>query len=179
MQQQTGDRTCLDCGFENPEQVEFCEACGADLLGSHATASQSQFDAHLMTDLVDALSPRQPVTVPREGTSAAAAIDLMREHNIGAVLVTHDGRLAGIFTENDVLHKLSSPDRVPRDVGIAEVMTSDPVVLRHDDTVAVALHKMVMGRFRHIPLVDAEGRVDGIFSGRDILKHLLKLLPSA
>ena len=43
---------------------------------------------------------------------------------------------------------------------VREFMTPDPVVLRPDDTLAVAIHKMAVGGFRHIPVVDAAGRPD-------------------
>jgi CBS domain-containing protein len=58
---------------------------------------------------------------------------------------------------------------------LAEVMTRDPVVLRHDDTVAVAINKMAVGGFRHIPIVE-DGRPTGIVSARDIFHHLAETL---
>ena len=54
-------------------------------------------------------------------------------------------------------------------------MTSDPVVLRPDDSVAIAIHKMAVGGFRHIPLV-ADGHPTGIVSARDLLRHILAAL---
>jgi CBS domain-containing protein len=54
-------------------------------------------------------------------------------------------------------------------------MTADPVVLRPDDSVAVAIHKMAVGGFRHIPLV-TEGRAAGIVSARDLFKYILDAL---
>ena len=167
---------CPDCGFDNIEGAEYCEDCGADQVGSSLHFSLTQFDLHLMTDLVDVLEPRAPVTVPRS-TSCAEAIALLQEKNVGCLLISADGRqIEGVFTEDDVLRRLSRDRRAPREVRVEEVMTADPVVLRHDDTVAVAVNKMVLGRFRHMPVVVAAGNLDGIFSGRDILKHLLKLL---
>ena len=54
-------------------------------------------------------------------------------------------------------------------------MTPDPVVLRGDDTIAVAIHKMAMGGFRHIPLVSG-GQATGIVSARDLSHHLVTLI---
>jgi len=54
-------------------------------------------------------------------------------------------------------------------------MTTDPVVLRHDDSLAVAIHKMAVGGFRHIPLIE-DGRPTGIVSARDIFGYILRLL---
>jgi CBS domain-containing protein len=58
---------------------------------------------------------------------------------------------------------------------MSQVMTRDPVVLRFDDSVAVAIHKMAVGGFRHIPLVDG-GRATGIVSARDLFRYLLEAL---
>ena len=53
-------------------------------------------------------------------------------------------------------------------------MTPDPVVLRHDDPIAVAIHKMAVGGFRHIPIVE-DGRPTGVVTARDVFRHLAAL----
>jgi CBS domain-containing protein len=50
-------------------------------------------------------------------------------------------------------------------------MTPDPVVLRHDDPIALAIHKMAVGGFRHIPIVE-DGRPTGVVTARDVFHHL-------
>jgi CBS domain-containing protein len=50
-------------------------------------------------------------------------------------------------------------------------MTRDPVVLRRSDAVAVAIHKMAVGGFRHVPIVDG-GAPIGVVSARDVFRHL-------
>ncbi len=55
-------------------------------------------------------------------------------------------------------------------------MTPDPVVLRPDDTLAVAIHKMAVGGFRHIPVVDAAGRPTAVVSAVDVFRHLATAL---
>ena len=167
---------CSSCGNKNPAAAELCEACGADLIAGEVLVPLTTFDRSLMTDLVDALVPHSPVMLPLRNRTVVDAIALMQQHNTGCVLVGEDQRIEGVFTESDVFYKLASLGRPPADVAIDEVMTHDPVVLRHDDTVAVALHKMVIGHFRHIPLLDADGRADGIISARDILRYLVGLL---
>jgi CBS domain-containing protein len=57
---------------------------------------------------------------------------------------------------------------------VADLMTADPVVLRPDDSVAVAIHKMAVGGFRHIPLVE-DGHATGIVSARDVFRHILNV----
>ena len=97
----------------------------------------------------------------------------MQEHRVGCVVVEDGGRLVGILTERDALLKLAG--RPLEGIAVRDVMTPDPVVLRVDDTIAVAIHKMAVGGFRHIPLV-RDGRVTAIVSARDLSHHLVELL---
>ena len=55
---------------------------------------------------------------------------------------------------------------------MADLMTADPVVLRPDDSIAVAINKMAVGGFRHIPLV-VDGQATGIVCARDVFNHIL------
>ena len=54
-------------------------------------------------------------------------------------------------------------------------MTPDPVVLRPEDTLAMAIHKMAVGEFRHIPIVD-DGRPIGVVAAADVFRHLVSSL---
>jgi CBS domain-containing protein len=54
-------------------------------------------------------------------------------------------------------------------------MTTDPVVLRAEDSLAVAIQKMAIGGFRHIPLVD-DGRPIGIVTSTDVFRHVLRVV---
>ena len=166
---------CADCGFANAVEIAECEACGASLYRSPVAAPVRRDDDQLLSDLADVLPPRSPLLV-EAGTSVADAIALMRETGSGYVLVVAGGRIGGIFTERDLLGRVVAAGHAPRTVAIEQVMTRDPVVLRHDDSVAVAIHKMVLGSFRHIPLVDADGRIERVVSAHEILVHLNRLL---
>ena len=89
------------------------------------------------------------------------------------VLVVDAGRLVGIFTDRDAVLKVAGRPVSSRP--IADYMTRDPVVLRHDDTIAVAINKMAVGGFRHIPLVDA-GRPTGIVTARDVFHRIAEIV---
>ncbi|ABS24994.1 cyclic nucleotide-binding/CBS domain-containing protein [Anaeromyxobacter sp. Fw109-5] len=118
----------------------------------------------------------EPVTVAPDAT-VAEGIALMRERRVSALLVVanDDGRrLAGIFTERDLLERALP---VPGYAGapIAQFMTRDPETLHPSDPVAYAVNKMSVGRFRHVPLVDGEGRPAGMFSIRDLADFVVEL----
>jgi 2-oxoglutarate ferredoxin oxidoreductase subunit beta len=123
----------------------------------------------LTTDPIIELDPKPPVTVIAE-TPLANAIWTMRTHNIGCLLVTdEEGRLIGIFTEHDVLHKIACQIEDLSHATVGEFMTPNPSTLHMDAPIAHALHLMALHRFRHVPIVDDEGHPRGIISLRDIL----------
>ena len=166
---------CVECGFSNELEHSECEACGSSLYPTRQAGTFAQYDDHLLSDLVEVLAPGRPLLV-EAGTSVADAIALMRERRSGYVLVTAAGQVEGIFTERDLVERVIAAGHTPRTVAVERMMTRDPVVLRRDDTLAVAINKMVLGSFRHIPLVDAAGHIDGVVSAQEILEHLHRLL---
>jgi CBS domain-containing protein len=163
---------CPVCNFENIAGSDDCENCGADLRSVGLPAGpEGDVGAVLLTEPLADLDPRPPVSVGPDD-AVADAIALMQDHGIGCVTVESD-RLIGILTERDVVLKLAG--RPLDGIRVRDVMTPDPVVLRGDDTVAVAIHKMAMGGFRHIPLVSG-GRASGIVSARDLSHYLVSLI---
>src|SRR5690242_4422846 len=136
----------------------------------------SELESVLLREtLKDALS--NPGLILDEGTSLEEALRMMRERRQGCILVTEKGRLAGIFTERDVLMKVVGTridlERTP----LRPVMTRDPVTLPADASVAYALNKMVGEGFRHVPLVNDDGRPVGVVSMRDIIEYLSGSFP--
>jgi len=107
---------------------------------------------------------------------AAPIRDLMLERGLGAVLVQRDGRTVGIFTERDVLRRVVSC-AVAQDQPVSEVMTPDPDSLGPDDGVAFALNRMIVGGFRHIPIVDDEGEPVAMLSQRDVVAFIVSRMP--
>lgn len=164
---------CPVCGFNNLQGVDECENCGADLRAADIPEPSSAFEAILVDVPLAAVKHHTPLTIA-PSASAADAVQQMQAANVGCLLVEDaDGTLRGILSERDLLLKLNGSGL--EGVGVADLMTSDPVVLRGDDSVAVAIHKMAVGGFRHIPLV-ADGHVTGIVSARDIFAHILAAL---
>jgi CBS domain-containing protein len=153
----------------------MCEACETNVLRPERGNGGSRFVEQLASDAAAVLASLPP-QVLTAGATVAEAVDSMRESGAGYVLVADDGRILGIFTERDLLRRVIAAGRAPADTAIESVMTPDPVVLRQDDSLAIAINKMVMGDFRHIPLVDASGRVRGVTSSHDLLRHLHTLM---
>jgi CBS domain-containing protein len=166
---------CPVCGFENIMGADECANCGSDLRTSDIPHAATEFERLLTQVPLRAVSARAPFTVD-VGDPIPAVLATMRDNRTADVLVLEDGRLVGIFTERDALVKLAGDRLGSLDgVRVGEVMTVDPVVLRADDSVAVAVQKMAVGGFRHIPLVE-DGHPIGVISAIDVFRHLLKIV---
>ena len=95
------------------------------------------------------------------------ACALMRDRRVGCVLVRDgEGRLVGIFTGRDVVHRLGADSSDLGGTRLAEVMTRDPSCLPPAAGGLDALRLMEDGGFRHVPVVE-EGRVLGVVSRGD------------
>ncbi len=121
----------------------------------------------------------EAVTLPVRST-VASAIALMKKRKVGAVMVVEKRkgamRLAGIFSERDLLTKCIGKPGFGR-IPISKVMTANPEVLEGKDSLAYALNKMSVGRFRHIPIVDGNGKPTGMLSIRDVVDYVVELIP--
>lgn len=100
-------------------------------------------------------------------SSVAEAVAMMTERHIGAVMVARDGRLAGIFTERDVVTRIVHAGRDARTTQLSAVMTAQPETIAPDETAGEALELMVRRGCRHLPIVD-QGRIVGMVSIRDL-----------
>jgi len=108
------------------------------------------------------------ISAPADTTVRAAAIT-MAGHKIGAIVVVDDqGRLAGLFTERDVLNRVVAQGLDPDSTRLSVVMTADLQTASPDKPLAHALHMMFEGGFRHVPVVE-DGRPIGMVSARNAL----------
>jgi CBS domain-containing protein len=163
---------CPACGFDNVIGAEICDNCGSDIWGRDIPVQAPAFHGQLLGEHLDELGAPQPLLVA-EDTPAAAVVARMQETEMDCALVMQGDRLVGIFTDRDAV--LKAAGKASDDIAVRELMTPDPVVLRHDDAIAVAIHKMAVGGFRHIPIVE-DGRPTGVVTARDVFHHLARSL---
>lgn len=102
----------------------------------------------------------------------AEAVELMNEKNIGALAVVDGGRLAGIFTERDVLRRIVDAQRDPKQTRVGEVMTSEVVYIRGTTTIEEALVIVTGKRCRHLPVMENEELV-GMVSIGDLTRWVV------
>jgi CBS domain-containing protein len=105
-------------------------------------------------------------TIPTTVT-VAEAVQEMNAHKVGAVLVMDGLRLAGIFTERDVLRRVVGADLDPKLTPITKVMTSEVLTIERKATVQQVLDIFTEKRCRHLPVVE-NGRLLGLISIGDV-----------
>jgi CBS domain-containing protein len=132
-----------------------------------------------LNDTIASLEPAEPICL-RETATVQEAIGRMLERRQAGVLIVDDrGRLAGIFTERDVLTRVAGAGRDPGHTPLGEVMTPNPEALATGDRVAYAVHSMSIAGYRTVPLVDAERRPVGVVTVSDVIRWLAHLFPEA
>lgn len=115
----------------------------------------------------DMVHDKKPLTLP-ETTTVQAACQKMRDRHVGAVLVTDKRhRLVGIFTGRDAVSRVLAEARDPAKTQLAEVMTAKPCTLCQTMTFVDALRLMQDGGFRHVPVVEEDGRIVSVISRGD------------
>ena len=103
-------------------------------------------------------------------------VDEMKSHGRGCVLVVDGGKLVGIFTERDVLNRIDHSNAAWTKVAVGNIMTPGPIVIRPEDSLAEAIHRLTEGHRRHLPVVDDQG-IRGVISIRDILAYIAGRFP--
>ncbi len=163
---------CPVCGFDNLTGAEICDNCGTELAGNDTPQPAISFHGRLLGEHLEELEADPPLTVGPD-TPVDVVIARMQEAETDCVLVTENDRLVGIFTDRDAV--LKAAGKPLGKFQVRDFMTPDPVVLRHDDPIAIAINKMAVGGFRHIPLIEG-GRPTGVITARDVFHHLAEIL---
>jgi CBS domain-containing protein len=118
--------------------------------------------------------PRAPIFVASD-TPLREAIRTLTDKKIGCVLVVDGGDLVGILTERDVLMNIAGHEAEYGNDMVREWMTRSPETVAEDDSIAFAIHKMDIGGYRHLPVMES-GQPVGIISVRDVVRYLATYL---
>lgn len=140
-------------------------------------AKEGLLDAAELKEPLSDLPELQPVVTLPPNATVHEAVNEMTSKRVGIVLVVEDEKLAGVFSERDVLRKVVGSDIDIDATPISDLMTKDPECLSQDDPLVYALHQMSMGGYRHIPLLDENGVPVAVVSMRDIVGFLASLHP--
>jgi len=132
-----------------------------------------------LNDTIAALEPSEPICLNEAATVAEAIARMLERRQAGVLIVDDTGRLAGIFTERDVLTRVAGAGRDATRTALADVMTPNPEALSAADRIAYAVHSMSVAGYRTVPLVDADRRPVGVVTVSDVIRWLAHLYPEA
>lgn len=101
------------------------------------------------------------------------ALKVLVDKNVGALIVAENGRCVGIFSERDYARRVVLKGRASRETTIREIMTADPITVSEHESIEECMYRMTDKRIRHLPVTDDDGRLVGIISIGDLVKHII------
>jgi len=125
----------------------------------------------LAEECVDAIECR-PYLAVEPTTSVREAVAKLYDSHVSSLLVVHNDRLIGIFTERDVLEKVvECYDRIAGKP-VEQFMTTEPTIVYSSDPSAAAVAAIAVAGHRHVPVLDMEEKVYGVASPRRVFQFL-------
>ena len=106
-------------------------------------------------------------------TSVLEALQLMMKENVSALLILEENKLEGIFTERDYARKVILNGKSSKETAISEVMTSDIITVKPEDSIEHCMKIMTDRHFRHLPVL-ADNNVVGIVSIGDMVRFIIE-----
>lgn len=132
--------------------------------------NSARLDMSLVRDVLN--KKGTGVTTLDLGATAHDAAEMMHRNHIGSVVIVDDGKIAGIFTERDLLNRVVAPGLDPAATPVRDVMTTKLAVCARDTTIEECRGVMTRSKLRHLPVVE-NGDLIGIISSGDILSREL------
>ncbi len=165
---------CPACGHQNLEGADHCDECMSPLAHDDIPQPTQGLQAQIMAKTIRDLNPLSPIMIS-EDTSIRAAVGKMLSRNVGCILVVKEKKLLGIVTDRDILLRVADKDIDPEKTPVSAIMVRNPLALNEDDSIAYALNKMSVGRYRNIPFLK-NGAPSGFISIKTILRFLCRNL---
>ncbi len=156
----------------SPEFNLFCTQYIASLLDQSRRQLQLQFaqrasEQQTLNSPLAGIGSRSPITVAPD-TPLRAALETMSEAGVGSLVVAGEDRKAvGVFTRTDLLDRVVLAE-LPLSTPVGEAMTPSPFMLEEHATAYDAMFAMATHGIRHVLVTDAEGRLTGVVSERDL-----------
>ena len=169
---------CPNCGCDNLPGNEVCDNCLHDLTALDRPVGWNRVEKGLLEEHVYQLQrqiPQGPPVTVLPTTTVQSALEILLKNNIGALLVVDEkGLLTGIFSERDVLKKVAGVQECFTTLPVSQFMSAKVETVSIHDPLVFVLHKMDVGGYRHLPIVD-KGKPVGIVSVRDMLRYITRL----
>ena len=118
-----------------------------------------------------AISITSGVVVAKEADTVLFLANLLRKHNIGAVVILRSEKIVGIVSERDIVKKVVCHSLSPQRVKVKDIMTKEVVTADIKEGLNKIHEIMCTAPFRHLPIVK-DGRLIGIVSSRNLISSL-------
>jgi CBS domain-containing protein len=115
---------------------------------------------------------RKPIIKISPEKNIWEACQMLKENNVGCLIVENDGKLCGILTDRDIALKVTGEQKEPRTTKVAEVMTRDPVRISIDKDMQHLTSLMHTFHVRRVPVVDGYDTTLGIITLDDLIALL-------
>jgi len=114
------------------------------------------------------------VVTAKEDIVIEKAIEILYKKHIGSIVVIDDQKkCVGIFTERDAIRVVAQ--KIPLDTPLSKVMTKHVITVKEDATFEAARRLIVSNKIRHLPVVDKQGTLVGVFAVRSFLDKIFGL----
>jgi CBS domain-containing protein len=146
-----------------------------------ADLSKTDLPEPSVEDVLDAkgtLDAPSTVLTAAPSDSVYDCIGRMVEQEIGSLVVVENDKIAGIFTERDYMRKVELEGRRSQETPVRVVMTENVETVTPDRSLDDCVDLMQSLRCRHLPVVDAEGRLSDMISMRDCMQQLTETAKS-
>ena len=105
-------------------------------------------------------------------TNLAAAVEILWNRNCGILpIVNSQGKVVGVVTDRDICIALGTRNRLPGEITVAEVPSRKLTSCGPEEEIHAALARMAEAKVRRLPVVNAEGKLEGILSMDDVVLH--------
>jgi CBS domain-containing protein len=132
------------------------------------------FQLSLQSEGVGSAYPDQPLAATAN-ESVGQVLQLLRAQRTGAVLICEGEKLVGILTERDALKLMASGADLSTPV--RDVMSREPATILSTATVGEAIRVMSDGGYRHLPIIDRQGKPTGVVAVHGIVHYLVDHFP--
>jgi CBS domain-containing protein len=109
------------------------------------------------------------VITARPGQTVLEASKIMRDEDVGSVVICEGSNPIGIATREDIVNKITAEDKLSSKVFLKEIMTNELVTCTPDCDISEAARLMSKNKYERIPVVEF-GKLVGIISAREIAK---------
>ena len=166
---------CPSCGHANIEGEDRCAQCLHTL---HQVVipprKKDTIQNVMMTAPISDLITGADLLVASPSDSIQKIVKIFQEQKKNCVLVYKSKKLVGILSNRDILWKLAGKEKDFSKIKVEQVMTPNPEFVKPDDPIAFVVNKMAMGGFRHVPVLQEDGKPLSIILIKDVLGYLAR-----